>query len=73
MKFWKWFAFIDEGSSEERIRAEYRQIPDKHLAQIDPGVLTALGLKVYREELARRKPAASSVPLDSQTDKVKVA
>lgn len=55
MKFWKWFAFIDEGFSEERMRAEYRQLPDKHLAEIDPSVLTDLGLKVYREEVDRRQ------------------
>jgi|GEM_PF-4303439 len=54
MKFWKWFAIIDEGSSEGRIRAEYATLPDRQLAAIDPGTLTALGLKCYREEVARR-------------------
>lgn len=54
MKLNKWFAFIDEGSSEERVRGEYQQLPDKHLAAIDPGVLTDIGLRCYREEVARR-------------------
>lgn len=55
MKFFKWFAYIDEGSSEERMRAEYRQLPDRQLALIDPDGLTPLGKKCYEEEMARRR------------------
>jgi hypothetical protein len=61
MKFWKWFAFTSEGSSEEQVREEYRKLPDRYLAQLDPSTLTAVGLKIYREEVSRRKtpPAAT--------------
>ena len=55
MKFWKWFTVRDEGGSEERIREQYHLMPDQQLDQINPDDLTDLGLKVYREELARRK------------------
>jgi hypothetical protein len=54
MKFTKWITFMDEGSSEERVRARYRQLADKELAAIQPEGLSSLGLACYREELARR-------------------
>lgn len=73
MKFLKWFAFTDEGSCEKLVRAEYRQFPDKRLSQIDPSGLTPLGLKVYREEIARRKTEARDAAVASPGEKSQVA
>ncbi len=66
MKFWKWFTIRSEGQSEERIREEYRLIPDKQLDKIVPDQLSALGLKVYREELERRKQLKVAEPREKR-------
>ncbi|HLS28161.1 MAG TPA: hypothetical protein VK041_05885 [Opitutales bacterium] len=60
MKFWKWFSFRDESTSETRIAEEYRRMPDGQLSQIDPSTLTPLSLRIYREEIARRNQGKKS-------------
>lgn len=52
MKFLKWF--IEDAASEENIRKEYSQLPDRKLLSLNVSELTPVGLKCYREEMARR-------------------
>lgn len=61
MILFKWFAFVDEGKSEERVLEEYRHLPDAQLAAIEPTCLTAVGLRCYRHETARRAMTDKSV------------